>query len=812
MVYRNNIIQNKENLNFPSSFNNRESFLPERGLIFMKISKATVYLFLFFLPLFFLPSNSIFIFKLLEFQKQAFLIFLSLFSGFSWLFYIILSYRFKVKKDLLSFLVLIFVLISSISTLFSNFRYGSIWGDISAPFSPTISLLTVLSFFIFYLVIVNLFSKEELLSLFLTIIVSGFVASILFLTVFFTKPNFSFVLTFERPFNTVGSNNSFALYLVSLMVLLIPLSLVVKNYLKIILAIFGLTFLFVLLLIDFKRAWIALSLGLIFIFVFSAISLKKNRRPVFTTILIFLAMFSFFLTFFHLYSNNVRILSSFPSLTVVSVEDSFNLIPGPRENLRVLSQILNNFNIKELLIGSGPGTFYYNWLKHNYPDINQGSFWSVFLKPSSELFNLITDFGFSAFLVFLLIAFISLKVSFRELLKESEPTDVDQKRINKEKVLLWGITSGSLVFFFLLIFYPTNTSLMALGLVLISSFSLFNPSKQKVVNLYSSPLFTTFGSFIIISILALALGTGFFYGRKFISYIKYQEAMGYFNQSNIEKAEEFISQAIRLNPKLDIFWRDLSQIYLIKIQNFLNQTDLNKEELNIEIANLINQMINSAKEATKLNKINPLNWENLALIYQSLIGKVAKSEDETLKLYEEVKKLEPKNPFIFNITGEIYLLKADYLLLIQDNQGYEENLKLAKANIEKALELKPDYAVAYFNRANIYIKENKIDKAKEDLVRAIFINPNYSNARYSLGMILDKEGDKEGALLQFEIVQQFNPENEEIKKIIANLKDGKPALEGLNYQVPQQDQIQENEKDETINKDKGTENKKDSKP
>jgi len=42
-----------------------------------------------------------------------------------------------------------------------------------------------------------------------------------------------------------------------------------------------------------------------------------------------------------------------------------------------------------------------------------------------------------------------------------------------------------------------------------------------------------------------------------------------------------------------------------------------------------------------------------------------------------------------------------------------------------------------------------------------------------------KEEDKRGAILQFEKVEELNPGNQEVKKILANLRAGKPALEGI---------------------------------
>ncbi|PIR71468.1 MAG: hypothetical protein COU43_02535, partial [Candidatus Nealsonbacteria bacterium CG10_big_fil_rev_8_21_14_0_10_37_25] len=72
--------------------------------------------------------------------------------------------------------------------------------------------------------------------------------------------------------------------------------------------------------------------------------------------------------------------------------------------------------------------------------------------------------------------------------------------------------------------------------------------------------------------------------------------------------------------------------------------------------------------------------------------------------------------------------------------------------------------------------------------RAILLDPNYSNARYFLGLIYDREENKKEAILQFERIEQFNPENQEVKKILANLRAERPALEGI---VPGQPPVEE---------------------
>jgi len=57
-----------------------------------------------------------------------------------------------------------------------------------------------------------------------------------------------------------------------------------------------------------------------------------------------------------------------------------------------------------------------------------------------------------------------------------------------------------------------------------------------------------------------------------------------------------------------------------------------------------------------------------------------------------------------------------------------------------------------------------------------------------MGLIYDTEGKKEEAIEQFEKIAELNPDNSLVKKILENLKNNKPALEGI---TPSQPPIEE---------------------
>ncbi|KKW28665.1 MAG: TPR domain protein, partial [Parcubacteria group bacterium GW2011_GWB1_52_7] len=147
-----------------------------------------------------------------------------------------------------------------------------------------------------------------------------------------------------------------------------------------------------------------------------------------------------------------------------------------------------------------------------------------------------------------------------------------------------------------------------------------------------------------------------------------------------------------------------------------------------------------------------------------------------------------------------------------------ESLENARISLEKSIQLKPDYAQANYLLAQVLIRQgnlalaiqqveavrplapfdigvafqlgvlyyqaNDFAKAEGEFMRAISINDSYSNARYFLGLLFDRKGEKTKAIGQFKHIETFNPDNQEVKRIIANLESGKAALAGISPPAP----------------------------
>ena len=113
------------------------------------------------------------------------------------------------------------------------------------------------------------------------------------------------------------------------------------------------------------------------------------------------------------------------------------------------------------------------------------------------------------------------------------------------------------------------------------------------------------------------------------------------------------------------------------------------------------------------------------------------------------------------------------------------DINSAIASTEQAKLAAPlDIGIA-FQLGLLYYQTNNFSRAEAELLRAISLNENYSNARYFLGLIYDRGGQRSRALEQFERIKLLNPGNSEVDIIVKNLKAGKRALQDITLPSPE---------------------------
>jgi hypothetical protein len=135
------------------------------------IPKIVVYLALFLIPLFTLPFTG----DALDFQKQFLLFTLTGAGIFFWIWNVLSEKKLDINLNPLHFFAAGSVVVILISSIFSLYSYGSLWG---APLPVAESFVTALSFIFLYFLIVNNFKKIETYNLIAVATISATIAAI----------------------------------------------------------------------------------------------------------------------------------------------------------------------------------------------------------------------------------------------------------------------------------------------------------------------------------------------------------------------------------------------------------------------------------------------------------------------------------------------------------------------------------------------------------------------------------------------------------------------------------------------------------
>jgi Flp pilus assembly protein TadD len=118
--------------------------------------------------------------------------------------------------------------------------------------------------------------------------------------------------------------------------------------------------------------------------------------------------------------------------------------------------------------------------------------------------------------------------------------------------------------------------------------------------------------------------------------------------------------------------------------------------------------------------------------------------DRAIADYDRAIELEPDYALAYNNRGVAY-----------DDKGEVDR---AIADYDRAIELKPDYAAAYNNRGVAYIHKGEVDRAIADFDRAIELEPDYALAYYNRGVAYLLKGEVDRAIADFDRAIELKPD------------------------------------------------------
>ena len=621
-----------------------------------KIIKYGLYSLVFLLPLFFLPWT---VFPV-ALNKQMLLAVFVFSLLILWLVKIINLGKLNFVWNKLTVAVSLFLLVLGVSTAFSAARIQSFWGMAAEADTFFNFILFVLVFFIF----ANLTKEnEEVSKVIFSFLLSSGILSLFFLIQCF-KPIFPWDFARTSGFNPIGSVQALAVFLggafVILMVVLNNIKL--QRLYKISGGIIGVLFFITIFLVNYWAVWlgIAFSLAIIIFRMLKKLSVVTSPaaatnplKPLLLPLLIFVLALVF--VFLKLPVGNIVSLPSEISLTYPATFDiaKKTLEEGP----------------KNLILGSGPATFGYQYSLHRGTGPNLTDFWQVrFDQGADTLLTFLVNFGVLGLLIILLM----MAVFFWQGFKNISPA------------FLGG--------FYLLIswfLYPINFSLMFAAFLMMGlwqSVSINQPNRHKGTarefSFTQSPQKAFFIMLVCVILIAGSILGLYNFGQKYTAAIIYAQGLKLINsgESKLDEGIIALNRAVVLDKK-DFYFRNLSQTFLLKINQVLFNQELSQEQKQTELQKQVSNAEMSAAAAIQVNPRDSYNWLQLGNVYENLALVNAKGAGElAVTSYRKATELDPQNPQIpFNL-ARVYFAAKEY--------------DKAKEELQKSIGLKNDFQPA----------------------------------------------------------------------------------------------------------------------
>jgi tetratricopeptide (TPR) repeat protein len=426
--------------------------------------------------------------------------------------------------------------------------------------------------------------------------------------------------------------------------------------------------------------------------------------------------------------------------------------------------------LQGFLFGSGYGTYFTDFTRFKQATYNTNpNLWSLtFFRSSSFILELLATTGVLGLGSFLFIVY----------------------RFIKERSFFLPLVLAIAAAFLL----PFSFNLQALFFILLAIFvalrALHVPSRYPDLEFYFVALKhglilaqpegeraphdrvnTRYGKILpfafVLILLALVGYVGFFSVQYAIANVTFQRSYDAIRKNDARAALTAQAQAIQRFPYEDFYHVEFSRLNL-RIANAIaaNQPQgaSPSAEVQQDIINSIQRAITAGRSAITISPQTALNWNNLSEIYRSLIGFGQNAEQFAILTAQQAVTLDPSNPQQYITLGGIY-----YQL-----QAWDE----AQRQFQLAVNLKPDYANAYYNLGHALENKGDLQNALQayQIVQQLVVNDKDNSERIRNDIQALQNKIKSGQAAQQQTVNQSNQQNQQ-----GDLKVNQPST-----QLPEQ--------------------------
>lgn len=693
----------------------------------------------FAIPLFFLPVTS----EVYQFNKQILLYCLVMALFVFWTGKMVLEGNLKVRRTPLDLPLIIFLLVYFLATIFSQDKFVSLAG---AYGRYHLSFASILAYVLLYFIASsNIKDRRQASSLTLAMIGSTAIASLVFVSSYFSLFQLPYEWAKTNVFNPVGGLTSLG----ALACLILPLSLgfFLKRSESYFIRGFGflaaLVLFFTISLINDPRIFILLAISQV---LGLTILIQGELKSIAAELI------------------GLGVAASLIILLVFAILPKSDIQRSPILPIWASWSVTTGTLSSSPVLGTGPSTYLYDFTRFKPLALNATTHAnSRFDQAGSDLFEFLATVGILgtlALLFFVGKASLTAYAIFSKLESAS--------RHPQESLLI----SATIVFIAALVFLSSETTFFVLGM-LIFALLVFYAKEHRAAHVsdlsirlvfleeWSShlpePIAKTFGpsqstltaTFFVLTVMLSVFG-GFAIYRAFEAEVFYQKAISAIKANQGNTAFQSLRSAVLANPYRDTYHRGASTVSLILADAISKKGQLSEAETQT-VRQLVTVAINEGRITTGYqqnavagtSRLNVLNWENNASVYRSLIGGAQGSETHAINTLVQAVALDPANSLLRQSLG------------------------------------------------NLLLSLNRREEAQRAFEEAISVSPRSYSAHYSLARVLrERGGFEERVVVELSLTLQFLPqESQDRSRIEEELKTAQKTLEEkkpTQKQAPQQ--------------------------
>jgi len=686
--------------------------------IFIKILDAILYLSLFMnllgAPLFFTGLT----FQGMVFEKTIYFYFWTLLGLVAWVSRDIKLGELKIKRTFLDIPIVLFLIVYLLSAIFSVDRWHSFIGSFG---DPSRGFLSILAIIITYYIIVSNFTPRLFRWMLGGLIFSSVFISARALLGFFNVNFLPAKIASHIPLNLIGSMDSLGVFtslLIPILVMMIlkiqseeTKSKISKNVITGLLLILLAVYLFIAFSIYSYVAWpgILIGMGIFLIYILARIVNVKDSWS-------WLPMLTFVTIIIFLMIGSVKIIKT-------------NLPVSVSVPLKASLEIAKKSMQEKTFLGYGPGNYGVAYSK-NLPAGFDSKGLRLF-QGQGFLFESISTIGIVG-LVFLVILILTFLGASFFLISRNK---------NKDRLYSLGMLATAIVILADAVLIKIDAPIFIIGSIIIALTVAIvlkeNDVEENFISLSvkASPKYALALGFVFLLVVVGVAYAFIFVGKIYFADMKMGKAVA--AESNISEIGSIASaiSATNLNNREGRYFTRLGQEYMLLANNEIkkgsSERDINK------IQTYLNSAIDAGKRGEAMMVQDVTAIEALAQIYENTGSYIPDTLNLSLDEYNKASQLEPQNPDFYVKLGQIKIKIAGTK---KDEAEKKQLIEDAKNLFQSAINIRDNYAPAYYNRALVEEALGQTDVSISDLEKAVTLDRRNADYVFNLARVYVKRG------------------------------------------------------------------------